>query len=75
MGEILAQHGDTMQIVAVTLICINIVLSALQKVLELVKDKTKTKLDDKAYTIVSGLIAFMTSAVDWASANRAHDKK
>jgi predicted transcriptional regulator YheO len=75
MNEILAQHGDVIQIVAVTLICVNVALSALQKILGLIMDKTKTKADNKAYVVVTSVMAFLASAVDWASANRAHDKK
>lgn len=72
MGEILAQHGDVIQVVAVTLICVNIALSALQKILGLIMDKTQTKADNKAYVVITRVMAFIASAVDWASANRKH---
>lgn len=68
----LAQNGELMQVVAVTVICVNILLSALQKVLLLIKDKTKTKADNKAYIVISQILGAMAQVVDWASANRKH---
>lgn len=45
---------------------VNIVLSGLQFGLERIKDKTETKLDDKAHQAVS----FVLTLLNWVMANR-----
>jgi hypothetical protein len=72
MNELLTQHGDVSQVVAVTVICVNVALSATQKILGLVMDRTKTKIDNKAYVVVTNAMIYLAKVVDWASANRKH---
>jgi hypothetical protein len=50
----------------------NLVVSGLAKALELIKDKTASKTDDKVWYWVDKLAGFSKSIVDFLSANPKH---
>jgi hypothetical protein len=47
-------------------------LSALGKMLDLIKDKTSSAKDNKAAELLNKLAGWMQKIVDWLSANRQH---
>jgi len=51
-------------------IAFNVALSGLSKGLELIKDKTKSDLDNKIYNILNISTSFIQKIIDWVSANR-----
>jgi hypothetical protein len=53
-------------------LALNFFLSGLSKALEVVKDKTKTKADDKVWLWVNKLAGFSQAVVDFFSANPKH---
>ena len=54
------------------LVAINIILSGISKLLEVIKDKTQTQADNKAFEIVGKMSTFMQKAIDWMQGNRKH---
>jgi hypothetical protein len=58
--------------VIMSAMALNFVLSGLSKALEVVKDKTENKTDDKIYLYVNKAALIVQKVVDWASANRQH---
>jgi len=71
--EIVLEHGWIGSMVAV-LVAFNLMLSGLSKLLDLVKDKTPTQIDNKLAAAVSKAVSFLQSAIDWLGANREHKK-
>ena len=53
-------------------LALNFILSGLSKGLEVIKDKTKTKADDKVWFWVNKLAGFSQAVVDFFSANPKH---
>lgn len=72
MKEFIDANGGLIQAVSLTVVCVNLVLSATKKILELVMNKTKSDVDNKAFAVVSKLADKTTKVIDWMSANRAH---
>lgn len=58
--------------VALTVVCVNIALSAAKQILEKIKDRTSTDLDNRAHAIVSRVTEVTSKVVDWLSANTPH---
>lgn len=54
------------------LIIFNISLSAAQKILEVVKDKTQSEVDNKIYAFIAKYSSYIQKGIDWISANRQH---
>ena len=52
------------------LMAFNIVLSATHKALELIKDKTETKADNRLYEEIGRFAGFLKTALEWLSASR-----
>jgi hypothetical protein len=63
------KHADS---VILALVIFNIAVSATQKILEVVKDKTAGSGDNKAYDLISKYSGYLQKAIDWISANRSH---
>lgn len=58
--------------VILIVVAVNILLSASGKVLDMIKDKTSSDVDNKAAEIVSKVTGFLGKVVDFISANREH---
>ena len=71
MIEVIMEHGWVGTMVAV-LVGFNLVLSGLSKILDLVKDKTATKIDNKIADYILKMITGIQKALDWLGANREH---
>ena len=56
-------------------IALNFLLSGIGKALDVVKDKTKGKADNKAADVVHKATNVLQKVVDFASANRSHKDK
>lgn len=58
--------------VAAIVVGINVVLSAVVSVLDYMKDKTSTSVDNKIAVVAHKVLDFLKNIVDWASANQKH---
>ncbi len=58
-------------VVALVMIGLNIAMMSLSKFLGWLKDKTESKLDDKAYEVVTRVLRASQVALSYASANSA----
>lgn len=72
MKEFFAQNGGLLQAVALVLVAVMAVLSGLSKALEVIKDKTSSNLDNRAYEWVNKAASALKVVIDWLSGNRAH---
>jgi hypothetical protein len=73
MQEFIAHNGGLMATVALTVMCLNILMTALKTVLEKIKDKTETQADNKMYDIVTKICNILSTVIDWTSANKEHN--
>lgn len=65
-------EGGLLGTIIMGAVAVNFVLSGLSKALEVIKDKTENKTDDKIYLYVNKAALITQKIVDWASANRKH---
>lgn len=65
----LAKYQDLIMVVVMTVICTNVLLTAVKKLLGRFKDKTASDLDNKAYAFISGLLGYVDKALEFATAN------
>lgn len=65
-------EGGLIATVMLIAICLNVLLSAVSKILDLIKDKTSTDLDNKASGIVQKVVVILTKAIDFIGMNRPH---
>lgn len=72
MNAFLETNGGLVGSVIVVAMFLNFFLSGLSKGLEVIKDKTENKVDDKIYFYVNKAAQVLQKIVDWASANRSH---
>lgn len=72
MNAFLETNGGLVGSVIVVAMFLNFFLSGLSKGLEVIKDKTENKVDDKIYVYVNKAAQVLQKIVDWASANRSH---
>lgn len=63
------QHIDA---ILAALVVFNVSVSSLQKILEVIKDKTKTDTDNQLYDFLHKYAGYLQKAIDWLSANREH---
>lgn len=63
------QHLDS---IIAALVIFNVAVSATQKVLEVIKDKTATDVDNKMYEFIGKYAGYIQKGIDWISANREH---
>jgi len=59
-------------IVVMVAICLNVLLAAIQKVLDIIKDKTATQVDNKIAAIIAKITSLLSKAIDVIGMNRAH---
>jgi hypothetical protein len=69
ISKILGSHEATILTIVLVVIGTNVMMTALKKSLGWVKDKTETKLDDKAYAIVEKVLSATDKVLEFASAN------
>jgi hypothetical protein len=72
MENFIANNTDVIAAVAAGVIAVNMILSGVQKLLEIVKDKTATNVDNKAAAFLASATGMLQKLIDWASANRPH---
>jgi len=70
--EFLTQNAQLIGTVVLTITCFNILLSSVDTVLEKIKDKTASQLDNKLYAVVHPAVGFLKSVLDFLGANREH---
>jgi hypothetical protein len=56
-------------------VAFNVVLSGLKSGLDVIKDKTESKIDNKAAELVGKAIGILGKALDFIGYNPAHQKK
>lgn len=61
-------------LVIVYVVSFNALLSGVYKSLSLIKDKTKTDIDNKAYDIIGKIISGLMKAIDYMGYNIEHKK-
>lgn len=66
------QFQQMLPIVIASVIAFNLVLTGLHKGLEVLKDKTESKADDKAWEIIGKIVEITQKIVDYVGMNRAH---
>lgn len=66
------QYITQFLVVVPYLLALNVFLSGLSKALEMIKDKTETKADDKLFALVDKAVGGLGKIVDLVSANRKH---
>lgn len=66
------QFQEMLPIVIASVIAFNLVLTGLHKGLEVLKDKTESKADDKAWEIIGKIAEITQKIVDYVGMNRAH---
>jgi len=59
-------------IVLMIAIGLNVVLAAASKILDMIKDKTSTQVDNKIALVVSKIALILGKIVDYAGMNRSH---
>ena len=72
MQDIIDNAGGIWPAILLIMVCVNMGLGALQKILEKVKDITATETDNKIYGYVSTAVAWISKFLDWVGANRVH---
>lgn len=72
MKEFFSQNGGIIAVVSMIALMLNVFLSGLSKALEVIKDKTTTEVDNKAYALIQKIAAVLQKVVDWSSGNRQH---
>jgi len=63
---------QNLDVVITGLLVFNVAVGAAQKVLEIIKDKTSSEADNKAYDLIAKYAGYVQKAIDWISANRPH---
>ncbi len=73
MQETIQKLADSAQgiilLVVITVIGFNVAMTALAKCLGWIKDKTASKVDDRAYEIITRVLKALQVGLSWASAN------
>jgi len=67
--------GGMVTIALAFLLASNAFLSGLSKALELIKDKTKTDVDNKAYDVVGKILGYLQVVIDLLKGNFGSSKK
>ncbi len=76
MLQELITKWPVISLVIASVVAFNILLSGAKASLEFIKDKTVTKVDDNAYTILERILAVSEKVLDMVGYNPAHkDKK
>lgn len=68
----LEQIQNLLPVIVACVIAFNFFLSGLHKALEVIKDKTKSKADDKIFVIVGKIAEVTQKIVDYIGMNREH---
>ena len=66
------QFQEMLPIVIASVVAFNLILAGLHKGLEVLKDKTESKADDKAWEIIGKIVEITQKIVDYIGMNRAH---
>jgi len=72
MGEFIELNGGMLPVLILLLVCFNIAMTAVYKILEQIKDKTKTDADNKVYAIIGVVIPWLQKAIDFVTGNPQH---
>lgn len=72
ISQFFEQWGDVILVIVLTILGINVILTSAKKALEFIKDKTESKLDDKAYEAVSKLLKVFNVVIEFLSANSSY---
>jgi len=59
-------------IVVMIAIGLNVALAAASKILDMIKDKTSTQVDNKIASVISKIALILGKIVDYAGMNRSH---
>jgi len=59
-------------IVVMVAIAMNVVLAAASKILDMIKDKTSTQVDNKIASVISKIASVLSKVIDYAGMNRSH---
>lgn len=73
--ELSNSSGGIVALALTFLLASNAFLSGLSKALELIKDKTKTDVDNKAHDFLVKVLSYVQMIIDFLKGNFAKDKK
>jgi hypothetical protein len=65
----------TLSAFVAVLVAFNVILGGISKILDLVKDKTKTDVDNKTHAFIQKMVLKLQKLIDWMGANREHKKE
>lgn len=57
------------------LVAFNLILSGVSKILDVIKDKTTTNIDNHTHAFIVKAVAKIQKLIDWLGANREHKKE
>lgn len=72
MKEFIAANGGLIGTVVIVMLAVNVTLTGLKAGLELIKDKTATEVDNKAHSILTKVLDFLSKALDIVGHNPEH---
>lgn len=72
MNDFITSNGGIVATVIVTMLTVNAILSGLKKGIDLVKDKTKTTVDDQVSDTLGKVLGISGKIVDFFSSNVEH---
>ena len=73
--ELSNSSGGIVALALTFLLASNAFLSGLSKALELIKDKTKTDVDNKAHDFLVNVLSYVQMIIDFLKGNFVKDKK
>lgn len=62
---------NNMGMIAGIVVGLNILLSGISKILEMIKDKTATQADNKAFDIINKIVHALAKVIDWVAPRTA----
>lgn len=68
------EAGAVAQVLSIVVI-VNVCLTAIRSVLDAIKDKTKSDVDNKIASWLSVGLGWVSTLIDWLSANKEHKEK
>jgi len=58
--------------IVIYVMAFNVMIMGMQKALDMIKDKTKSNLDNQISAIMHKVTDFLSKGLDWIGANRKH---
>lgn len=72
VDSLMGFDGGMVGMVVMVAVCLNMALSAASKILDLIKDKTASSVDNKIADILHKVLSVLQKLIDFIGMNRAH---